>query len=200
MGVLIANATVPSVTPRKSNENSELPLRQYSLGVAIKRSTRSAACTRGPKSPAACCEMTVLCRSSTMPEVPAVPLCPLEGAISVNTTVPPRQRTTKGPGRGVMLHKLLYVGQAHWQRLIGLGFVVLARAGADLIDWKLQKRDDHERRSEGAPPETTLGHDQRSSCPLLWGRASAETAGCQELPNSTMVRSWQIRTLSQKPR
>jgi hypothetical protein len=99
-----------------------------------------------------------------------------------------------------MLYKLLYVGQAHWQRLIGQGFVVLARAGADLIDGKLQKRDEHQRRSEGAPPETTLGHDQRSSCPLLWGSASAETAGCQELPNSTMVRSWQIRTLSQKPR
>jgi hypothetical protein len=41
----------------------------------IKRSTRLATPTRGPKGAAACYEMTVLCRSSATPEVPAAPHC-----------------------------------------------------------------------------------------------------------------------------
>lgn len=68
----------------------------------IKRSTRSATSTRGPKGGSFCCGMTVLYRSSTTPEVPAAPLCrpsraPSPLIHSVNTTDPLRQRTTKGP-------------------------------------------------------------------------------------------------------
>lgn len=98
---------------------------------------------------------------------------PLEGAISVNATVPLPQRTTKGPGwrpAGVaMAYKLLDALQARRRRLNGHGFGALVGAGTEFVDGKLQERDDHERRFEGAPPETTLGRDQRSSLPVLVG-------------------------------
>lgn len=68
-----------------------------------------------------------------------------------------------------MAYKLLDAVQARWRRLNGHGFGALVRAGTAFIDGKLQERDDHERRFEGAPPEPTLGHDQRSSLPVLVG-------------------------------
>jgi hypothetical protein len=86
-------------------------------------------------------------------------LPPLEGAISVNATVPLLQRTTKGPdwrAAGVaMPYKLLDAVQARWRRLNGHGLVALVRA-AVAIAIKLSSL--LARRDIVAP--STAGHDR----------------------------------------
>ena len=165
----------------------------------IKRSARSA-CTRVPKSPAACCEMTVLYRSFATPEVSAAPLCPPLRAPSPLMqqsrcpSAPARVRTGGRPAVA-MAYKLLDTVQARWRRLNGHGRVALFPDGTEFIDGKLRERDDHEREFEGAPPETTLAMiNDDLPCLSLVGRASAGTAGRKALPNHSMARSWPIRT------
>jgi transposase-like protein len=63
---------------------------------------------------------------------------------STFATVRLRQRTTKGPGcrdaGTAMAYKLLDAAQARWRRVNGPELVALVRAGATLIDGRLQER------------------------------------------------------------
>ena len=70
---------------------------------------------------------------------------------STFATVRLRQRTTKGPGcrdaGTAMAYKLLDAAQARWRRVNGPELVALVRAGATLIDGRLQERSNTDARA-----------------------------------------------------
>lgn len=170
----------------------------------IKRSARSAP-TRAPKSPAACCGMTVLCRSSPTPEVRVARLCHPSRAPSplMQQSLCPCARPRGRAG-----------GRPAWRwprsrstlsKSVGDGSTATGSARSSALAPSSS--------TENCKKGTTTNGSLRARrlrhllamindlpCLSWWGRASAGTAGCEELPNHTMARSWPIRTPPQNPR
>ena len=138
----------------------------------IKRWVRSAS-NRAPKSPAACCGMTVLCRSSPAPEVRVARLChpsrapsPLLQQFRCHSARPRGRaagrpacrwptscsRLSKPAGDGSTAR-----GSARWSAL-----------APKFIDGKLQERDDYERKFGGAPPAKAVNRQVRWLGGIQW--------------------------------
>jgi hypothetical protein len=164
----------------------------------IKRSARSVS-TRAPKSPAACCGMTVLCRSSPTPEVCVAQLCHPSRAPSLlmQQSHCPSGRPSGRAG-----------GWPAWRwptscstlsKPSGDGSTATGSARSSA----LAPNSSTENYKKGTT--TNGGLKARRLRQLLAvindlpylslrGSASAGTARCKELPNQIMACSWQIRT------